>query len=110
MLHLAWIDSVVRYIKICWDHAILFHIILNHISKCTVIARQRVGKRVLAEANALYNRSSSANQRSYKHESLTIEYGVFSGVRAEELYLRQSALQFQLKIVVEYRLGHRRAE
>jgi hypothetical protein len=46
----------------------------------TFIARQRVGKHVPEEANLRNNR-----QRSCKHASLTIEDGVFCGIRAEEL-------------------------
>jgi hypothetical protein len=49
------------------------------------IARRRVGKHVPAESNARNNRTSIARQRSCKHVSLTIEDGVFRGVRAEEL-------------------------
>jgi hypothetical protein len=88
----------VIYIKICWDNAILFHIIPIHIVTRTPVARQRVGKHVPVEVNELNNRSSIARQRSYKHASLTIEYGVFREVRAEELSRRKSALQFQLKV------------
>jgi hypothetical protein len=52
---------------------------------CTPIARQRFGKHIPAEANAQNNTTSVARQRSYKHASLTIEDGVFRGVRAEAL-------------------------
>jgi flagellar biosynthesis/type III secretory pathway chaperone len=42
-----------------------------------LIARQRVGKHIPAEANARNNRTSNARQRISKHASLTIE-AVFS--------------------------------
>jgi hypothetical protein len=45
------------------------------------------------QANARNNRMSVARQRSFKYTSLTEEDGVFSGVRAEELSWRQSALR-----------------
>jgi hypothetical protein len=51
----------------------------------TCIARQRVGKHIPAEANARNNMMSIARQRSCKRAFLTIEDGVFRGVRAEEL-------------------------
>jgi hypothetical protein len=42
--------------------------------------------------------TSIARQRSCKHAFLTIEDGVFRGVRAEELSWRQSALQVQFSV------------
>jgi hypothetical protein len=56
-----------------------------NIVTCKPIARQRVDKHVPAEANARNSRTSIAKQRSCKHVYLTIEDGVFRGVRAEEL-------------------------
>jgi hypothetical protein len=48
------------------------------------IARQRLGKHILAQAYARINRTSTARQRVSKHASLTIE-AVFCVVRAKWL-------------------------
>jgi hypothetical protein len=57
----------------------------NHrIATCIPIARQRLGKHITAEANALNNRSSIAKQRISKHASLKTEAD-FCVVRAKWL-------------------------
>jgi hypothetical protein len=52
---------------------------------CIPIARQRFGKHIPAQANALNNRTSIARQWGCKHASLTIEDDVFRRVRADGL-------------------------
>jgi hypothetical protein len=56
-----------------------------NIVACILIARQRLGKHIAAEANAENNRMPFARQRNSKHASLTIYDGVFRWVRAEGL-------------------------
>jgi hypothetical protein len=69
----------------CWTGSVF-------IAVCTPIARKRASKHIPAEENARNNRTSIARQRSCKQASLTIEDGVFRGVRTEELSWKQSAL------------------
>jgi hypothetical protein len=52
----------------------------------------------LRQENAWNNRLYVIRQRRCKHASLTKEDGVFREVRAEELSLRQSALQDQFSV------------
>jgi hypothetical protein len=52
---------------------------------CIPIAWQRLGKHILAEANARNNRTSIARQRISKHGSLTIE-AVFSAWSLKSVY------------------------
>jgi hypothetical protein len=79
-MYLSLIKSQIAVSQIYRLHLFLLENIVT-----TPIARQRVGKHVPAEANARKNRTSIARQRSSKHASLTIQDGVFRGVRAEEL-------------------------
>jgi hypothetical protein len=59
---------------------------IYYIVAYTPIARQRVGKHIPAEANARNNRTSVGRQRNCKHASVTIEDGVFRGVRRNNEY------------------------
>jgi hypothetical protein len=45
----------------------------QHFVACIIIARQRLGKHIPAEAISFNNRTSVARQRSSKYTSLTIE-------------------------------------
>jgi hypothetical protein len=52
---------------------------------CIPIARQRLGKHILVEANARTNRTSIVRQRISKHASLTTE-AVFSAWSVQSGY------------------------